>query len=206
MLKVTALHFDYHDKPLLQDIHFTVSPGGLLHVHGRNGSGKTTLLKLLAGLYTPTTGTVYYDGQTIEHQHAHYQQQLCYVGHKPGINPHLSVQENCFFDVHFHDDEQKEQPKERLRRLLRLFQLERYFNTPCALLSSGQQRQVALLRLWFAQVNLWLLDEPFVALDEQATNTLMDHIKQHREQGGMVVLTSHQPLALQRSEYQDYRL
>jgi heme exporter protein A len=192
MLEVTSLHFDYQDTPLLKNISFTLGDGGLLHIKGANGSGKTTLLKLLAGLYQPQNGTILFQGETVEH-HA-----LCYVGHKTGLNPHLTIRENCLFDVHYHGV--------NVLDLAAVFHLEHYIDQPVGLLSAGQQRQVSLLRLWMSQAPLWLLDEPLVALDDTAINVLMSCISRHRQRGGLVVLTSHQMLKPAPHNYAEYVL
>ncbi|MFT4059989.1 MAG: cytochrome c biogenesis heme-transporting ATPase CcmA [Legionella sp.] len=198
MLNVFNLSFDYQEQPLLKEVTFHLPVGGLLHLRGANGAGKTTLLKLIAGLYRPIHGEIRFLGREIHSNLREYQQQLCFVGHKTGINLSLTVRENCFFDLHYH--------KQSLKELASIFKLERYLDLSCALLSAGQKRQVGLLRLWMSQAKLWLLDEPLVALDAKALELLMAKIADHRAQGGAVVLTSHQTLPLDASEYQEYCL
>lgn len=200
MLDVFELNFDYQDKPLLRDISFKIPSGGLFYLRGANGAGKTTLLKLISGIHQPESGDILFSGQSIQKDLASYQRQLCFVGHKPGISPHLSIRENCFFDVHYSES------RIELKRLCSIFKLEDYLDVPCSILSSGQKRQVALLRLWMTNARLWLLDEPFIALDDKALNILMNRIQQHREQGGAVLLTSHQSFPLEASEYEEYFL
>jgi heme exporter protein A len=198
-LQLFELAFDYQELPLLHNISFQLDAGDLLHVQGANGVGKTTLLKLLAGLYHPSTGDIKYQGHSIHTNLAHYQRHLCFVGHKTGISPYLTIRENCCFDVHYHQQSD-------LIELISIFKLEQFINSPCGVLSSGQKRQVGLLRLWLSNVSIWLLDEPFVALDEQSLKILMDKIKNHRERGGIVILTSHQKIPLEKATYKDYFL
>ncbi|RUR13300.1 cytochrome c biogenesis heme-transporting ATPase CcmA [Legionella sp. km772] len=199
LLQLIDLAFDYQERPLLHHINFTLQRGDLLHIHGANGAGKTTLLKILAGLYRPSLGLVKYQDQEIYNDLAAYQRELCVIGHQTGISPYLTIKENCLFDSHFSKGF-------NIDELVSIFNLGRYLNTACGLLSAGQRRQVGLLRLWMSQATLWLLDEPFVALDEQALTVLMDKIRGHREEGGAVILTSHQPLALEKGSYKDYFL
>jgi heme exporter protein A len=90
--------------------------------------------------------------------------------------------------------------------LASLFKLEPYLNQLSGLLSAGQRRMVALLRLWMSQAKLWLLDEPLVALDKQTISILMKKIESHRAQGGAVLLSSHQNLPLSPCEYVEYQL
>lgn len=199
MLDLSALSFDYDGKPLLNEVQFSLPAGQLLHLRGANGAGKTTLLKLLAGLLQPVLGEIYYDGVNINKNLGAYQRKLCYLGHKTGINPLLTVKENCYFDLHWG------------RRLLTLdyllegFGLQALSDQPCHLLSAGQRRRVSLLRIAMTDASLLLLDEPLVALDAQAIQTLVSVLENHIAQGGQVVLTSHQNLPLRKS-YQEYLL
>lgn len=199
LLQLIDLSFDYQEMPVLHHINFVVEQGDLLHIHGANGAGKTTLLKLLAGLYQPASGVINYEDKAITDDLAFYQRHLCFVGHKTGISPFLTLKENCLFDIHYNKALD-------LVELASIFNLEKYLDSSCGLLSAGQRRQVGLLRLWMSQARLWLLDEPFVALDEKALVILMDKINQHREEGGAIILTSHQSLPLVKGSYKDYYL
>lgn len=200
MLEVINLDFDYHDQPLLNKISFHLPAGGLLHLKGANGAGKTTLLKLIAGLHHPSHGQINYQGQPVHQDLSAYQRQLCFIGHKTGINPYLTIRENCLFDLHCSES------NESIETLTTVFKLETHLDQPCGLLSAGQRRQVGLLRLWMSDAKLWLLDEPLVALDDKALEVIMTKIEQHRSQGGAVLLTSHQSLPGNTASYQEYRL
>lgn len=201
MLDVNHLDFDYQEKPLLSNVNFHLPAGGLLHLKGANGAGKTTLLKLIAGLYYPLGGEIQFCGQNTALDLASYQRQLCFVGHKTGINTNLSLRENCFFDLHY-----SFRAKPDISALAALFKLEQQLDSPCALLSAGQRRQAGLIRLWMSGAKLWLLDEPLVALDSRAIEVIMSKIEAHRKQGGAVLLTSHQQLPLNQADYQEYYL
>lgn len=198
MLDVLNLNFDYQEQPLLNKVTFHLPAGGLLHLRGANGAGKTTLLKLIAGLYRPAEGQIHFFSQNIEQDLAAYQRQLCFVGHKTGINPSLTLRENCFFDLKYNG-----MP---IEELIAIFKLERHLDLPSGLLSAGQRRQVGLLRLWMSDAQLWLLDEPLVALDDKALELIMNKINTHRAQGGAILLTSHQKLPLNPADYQEYCL
>lgn len=200
MLDVIELDFDYQEQPLLKKVTFHLPAGGLMHLRGANGAGKTTLLKLIAGLYHPAQGQIQFAGQTIDDNLAAYQRQLCFVGHKTGINPYLTLRENCFFDIHYGHH------NKNINELAAIFKLENHLDSPCGLLSAGQRRQVGLLRLWLSDAQLWLLDEPLVALDDFSLAIIMAKIDSHRGQGGAVLLTSHQNLSLSKSDYQEFLL
>jgi heme exporter protein A len=198
MLKVNNLEFDYPEKKLLHGVNFTVAPGTLLHLCGANGAGKTTLLKLLAGILQPFHGEILYDGKPIVDDLPAYLQKICYVGHKSGISPLLTVRENCRFELH------QVMGGLSFEELMALFSLGGLEEVPCHLLSVGQRRRVALLRLLMSNADLWLLDEPLVALDSEALSIIMDVMNQHLSRGGLIVLTSHQKLPLSQDNYQEY--
>lgn len=198
MIDVINLEFDYQDKPLLNGVNLHLKAGDLLHLRGANGAGKTTLLRLIAGLNQPMRGQIQFMGRSIYDDLAAYQDNICFIGHRAGINPLLTIKENCLFDSHYQDQD--------IQALAAHFHLQDYLDYPCGVLSAGQTRQVALLRLWMTSRSLWLLDEPLVALDETAVNTLLVRIREHRDTGGAVLITSHQPLPIPSSEYQEYCL
>lgn len=200
MLDVRDLGFDYPLKPLLHGVRFTLLPGNLLHVQGGNGAGKTTLLKLLAGLLLPTEGSIFYGGQDIQDDRAAYQQSFGFVGHKTGVSRLLTVQEQVRFDRDFFGLECP------IDEVLASFALDGLGDIPCGLLSVGQRRRVGLLRLFFSSAPLWLLDEPFVGLDKDATALFMGYVKKHLAEQGMVIMTSHQTLPFSKDTYQEYVL
>ena len=200
MLEMINVDFDYADKPILNAVSFSLSRGCLLHLRGNNGAGKTTLLKLLAGLLHPTRGDIQYQGQSITKNRSTYQQHICYVGHKPGVSQVLTVREHCRFELHRAPDSPS------LDVLLRRFSLLDFGDVPCNLLSAGLLRRVGLLRLFMSNAPLWLLDEPLVALDQDALDMMMICIKEHLKNGGQIVLTSHQPLPLRGENCQVYCL
>lgn len=199
MLDIVDLCFDYQDKPLLTKVQFSLADGQLLHLRGANGSGKTTLLKLLLGILQPAKGEIHYDGNDISKNLRAYQRNLCYVGHKTGLNPLLTVQENCSFDMHW------DRRFLSFDSLMKTFGLQGLADEPCYLLSAGQRRRVSLLRIVMTDAKLWLLDEPLIALDAEAIKTLMYYLENHIEKGGQVILTSHQHLPLRKS-YLEYSL
>ncbi|KTD47355.1 heme exporter protein CcmA [Legionella rubrilucens] len=188
MLDVINLAYDYDYHPVFNGVQWTLAQGELLHLRGGNGAGKTTLLRLLAGLTQPISGEIRFKGCPVEENKAAYQQALCYVGHKPGLSAALTVSENCLFDPHW--------PRSRvpLEALLAEHGLHHLADQPCSHLSAGQRRRVSLLRLAMTDAPLWLLDEPLVALDDDAIELLVNLMNTHLQQDGMIVLTSHQEL------------
>lgn len=200
MLKVSALAFDYIDKPLLSGVQFSLEAGRLLHLQGGNGAGKTTLLRLLAGLLQPVEGNIYWDNKSVNEDLPSWQRRICYVGHKMGLSLDLTIRENCHFDLHW------QRRPVCFAELLQLFDLAHLADTLCSKLSQGQKRRAALLRIAMTDARLLLLDEPFVALDKPSTEALVTCLKRHLADDGMVIMTSHQSLTGNFDNYEVYSL
>lgn len=161
----------------------------LLHLTGANGAGKTSLLRLLVGLARPEEGEVYWRGEPLAHQRSAFHQELLWLGHLPGIKVALTADENLAF---YHPQTRREARWQSLAAI----GLGGYEDLPVEQLSAGQQRRVALARLWLSEASLWVLDEPLTALDAAGMATLTRRLEAHAARGGAVIVTTHQPLAL----------
>jgi heme exporter protein A len=194
VLSVTNLSVTKRDRLLFENLNFAVEQGGLLYVKGQNGAGKTSLLRVLAGLVSADSGEVCFSQHNIEKCRANYHNNLVYFGHKLGINQTLSAVENLQYWCRQHLVEVSLDTIFSTLALLNLVGLE---EIPVGNLSAGQQRRVALARFWFKQeAKLWILDEPFTALDTQGIGLLSKQITLFLTAGGAVVMTSHQQLQL----------
>jgi heme exporter protein A len=201
MLETTALACERGGLRLFSDLGFTLQAGGLLRVRGANGSGKTTLLRALAGLTRPSAGGVRWRGNPID---AEYRKEMLFLGHAPAIKDELTVLENLEFSC-------------RLSRLnfsglqiataLEQLGIARLSGLPARYLSQGQRRRAALARLVLsAQVPLWLLDEPFAALDGGGIDSVSALCSAHLANGGLLVLTSHQEAPIAAAASQEIEL
>ena len=194
VLSVTNLSVVKRDRCLFDNLNFAVESGGLLYVKGQNGAGKTSLLRVLAGLVNADLGDVFFSQQNIQDCRENYHQNLVYFGHKLGINQTLSAVENLQFWCKQH---QVAISVDIICSALEHLNLVGLEDIPVANLSAGQQRRVALARFWFKQTaKLWILDEPFTALDTQGVDLLSKQITQFLSGGGAVVMTSHQALRI----------
>jgi heme exporter protein A len=179
-------------KTLFRELSFELGAGALFRVAGANGSGKTSLLRILCGLLSPTAGEVRWKGTRIQLLKEEYAKQLVYLGHAPAVKDDLTAAENLSIactlaglsvsEREVHDSLQRfGLPGDKIVRRL----------------SQGQRRRAALARLVLSEsLALWLLDEPFAALDAAASGLVEDLMRRHVGRGGAVVYTTHHDLGL----------
>jgi len=189
VLEAAELECERGGRRLFHSLSFTLRAGGLLRVSGANGSGKTSLLRILCGLLPPARGEVRWNGERIRELREDYSGQLIYIGHAPSIKDDLTAAENldiaCRLSGRVLDEA-------RLQGALREFGIEEK-DIFVKRLSQGQRRRAALARLALSAGSpLWLLDEPFAALDADAARLLEDAVAAHVARGGLVVYSTHQ--------------
>jgi len=202
MLSVSHLSCTRGDKRLFSDVSFTLAPGQWLHLEGDNGVGKTSLLRLVCGLSALEEGEISWKNQSVVKNPEEFRTDLAYLGHQLALKEDLSPLENLQADAAVAGRTLSE--PEALAALAQLG-LRGREHLPVRVLSQGQKRRTALARLAVSQAKLWILDEPYVALDPTAQNALSEVINAHLANGGMVLLTSHQSVALQ-GQGSSYRL
>jgi len=189
MLETTGLACERGGLRLFSDLGFSVAPGGLLRVRGANGSGKTTLLRALAGLTRPSAGRVRWRGEAIADD---YRREMLFVGHAAAVKDELTVLENLQFAVRL-----SELKNADCKSALEQLGIARLADLPARYLSQGQRRRAALARLALSSgVPLWLLDEPFAALDAEGIAQVSALCAAHLAGGGLLVLTSHQDVPI----------
>lgn len=193
-LQVRDLECVRGERSLFQGLAFELAPGQCLHVAGDNGAGKTSLLRILAGLLSPVQGSVLWRGTEITRAREEFAAELAFVGHLNGIKDDLTVLENVQLAAAVRG---LEVGAPAARAALRLMQLEDYADAYVRHLSQGQKRRVALTRLCSGPpAALWILDEPFNALDVGSVAALRALIEARLAGGGIVVLTAHQQIEL----------
>lgn len=176
-------------RQLFSGIDCLLEAGRWLYVTGANGVGKTSLLRMVCGLAPIESGQILWNGTSIHAQRDVYREDLCYLGHLNALQESMTVDENLIFTAalagNATEAAQRQQVLSHFGVRGRGGQLVRH-------LSQGQKRRVALSRLALSQARLWVLDEPFVAMDEAGVRMLADLIAAHLSRGGLAVLTSHQ--------------
>ena len=193
MLEARELLCERDERTLFSGLSFTLNAGEWVQITGSNGAGKTTLLRLLTGLSRPDAGDVLWQGQPLHQVRDSYHQNLLWIGHQPGIKTRLTALENLHF---YHRDGDTAQCLEALAQA----GLAGFEDIPVNQLSAGQQRRVALARLWLTRATLWILDEPFTAIDVNGVDRLTQRMAQPTAPGGIVILTTHQPLNVAESK------
>ncbi|MBY5994303.1 cytochrome c biogenesis heme-transporting ATPase CcmA [Ferrimonas balearica] len=195
LLSAQALTCIREERILFDELSFDVFPGDIIQVEGPNGAGKSSLLRILAGLSRPYAGQVHYRGERIEDVRDDFHADLLFLGHLPGVKSELTAEENLEFnlkiagyaDASIHDT-------------LAKVNLTGFEEHPAGHLSAGQHRRIALARLWHTEAKIWIVDEPLTAIDKRGVAELERMFMQHADNGGCVILTTHQDLQLVSAE------
>ena len=194
MLSANELACERGERLLFKNLGFELGNGEALLVRGGNGHGKTSLLRILSGLSVPATGDVRWRGEAISKAHEQYGREMAYIGHANGIKDDLTPMENlriaAALDGRVLDDATAMAALEQVG-------LSRCVDLPARVLSFGQRRRVALAGLMTAGALLWILDEPLTGLDVQGVAMVEQMIRDHVVAGGLAIMTTHQPLALE---------
>ena len=192
MLDVKNLYCERDERILFSHLSFSVNQGEVVQIEGQNGSGKTTLLRILCGLNESFEGELYWQQNLIEEVQDDYFQNMLYVGHLAGVKSILTAEENLEWmqqlDPHLN--------KMSIIEALEAVGLYGFEDVPCYSLSAGQQRRVGLARLYLSTAPLWILDEPFTALDKKGVAEKEQLIAEHIIEGGAVILTTHHDLEI----------
>ncbi|HEY5717626.1 MAG TPA: cytochrome c biogenesis heme-transporting ATPase CcmA [Motiliproteus sp.] len=192
LLEANNLFCERDERILFENLSFTLNAGEILQVEGPNGSGKTTLLRILAGLSSAYEGDLQWKGESMDDARDDFLASMLYFGHLPGVKATLTAEENLRWYCAVHPLTRIEGISEALAKVgLRGFE-----DVPCHSLSAGQNRRVSLARLYFSEAPLWILDEPFTAIDKRGVAEKEALIAAHAAKGGSVILTTHHELAI----------
>jgi len=194
MLEAHDIEIARGNRRLIHELSLKLTPGTLLLVTGSNGSGKTSLLRALCGLLAPASGEIRWQGENIRMLREEYWKNLLYIGHNNALKGELTTNENlsalCALSGIATDAAQRQSA-------LAQFGLADREHSQAKSLSQGQRRRTALARLALCGVlPVWVLDEPFSALDSAAIANLQSTIARHLANGGMVVMTTHQDVPI----------
>ena len=192
MLRISRLSCERDDRFLFENLNFTFPEGTITQLEGPNGAGKTTLLRILAGLFTSFEGEILWQERQLNDLRIEFNNQLLFIGHKSSIKAGLSPLENLKFLCGL----QQIISKAELYNALEKVGLRGYEDVLCRNLSAGQQRRVALARLYLTQAKTWILDEVFTAIDKQGVAQLEGFFAEQASKGVTIILTTHHHLAI----------
>nr|WP_275659031.1 cytochrome c biogenesis heme-transporting ATPase CcmA [Shewanella sp. Isolate11] len=179
------------ERILFDELSFHIQAGEIVQIEGPNGAGKTSLLRILAGLSRPYAGETLYKGEDITRCRDEYNDDLLYLGHLAGVKSELTAEENLNFNLKIsgYDDFETND-------ILAKVNLSGFEEALAGHLSAGQHRRTALARLWHTNCKVWLLDEPFTAIDKKGVEELEHLFLQHAQNGGCVIMTTHQDMSI----------
>ncbi len=194
MLEARNLACSRGEQLLFDGVSFQVAPGEVLWIEGRNGSGKTSLLRILCGLSPADAGEIRWRGARTRQLGEDFSREVAFLGHANALKDDLTIEENLRFGARVAG---LAATRENIDAALDGCGLSDRRELPVRHLSQGQRRRAALTRLWLARAQpLWILDEPFAALDAESVERLAAHLGTHLEGGGLAVLTTHQEVPL----------
>ncbi|MGB2816580.1 MAG: cytochrome c biogenesis heme-transporting ATPase CcmA [Burkholderiaceae bacterium] len=194
MLEVVDLTCERGERSLFSGLQFSAPAGTLLRIAGPNGTGKTSLLRILCGLLEPVSGEVRWHGRNIRKLREEYWKDLVYVGHMNGVKDDLTVRENLRVNAEVAG---RPASADRLADALDRVGLTGFEDRMARFLSQGQRRRISLARLYVSETApLWILDEPFTALDVRGVAGLSKLVGQHVQNGNTVAFVTHQEVPI----------
>lgn len=196
-MEARSLLCERDDRVLFQQLSFSILPGQIVQIEGPNGSGKTTLIRILCGLSMDYEGDLFWREKPMSASREQFCQEHVYFGHLTGVKAPMTAVENLRWMSRCRGSSLAGQAlKDAIDQSLQKVGLHGFEDAPVYTLSAGQKRRVALARLFLESVPLWVLDEPFTAIDKGGVAELEVIIEQHARQGGAVILTTHHDLTI----------
>lgn len=193
ILELQGLGCERDGRQLFANLDMQVFPGDIVQVEGPNGSGKTSLLRILTTVSHDYQGELLWRGQPFQKARLDYLNHLLYLGHLPGVKKALTPREN----LNWFSGMNSGHNQVKIEQALDGVGLYGFEDVPCYSLSAGQHRRVALARLYLTPAQVWILDEPFTAIDKQGVANLEGLLSEHAAGGGAIILTTHQDMGVQ---------
>jgi heme exporter protein A len=193
LLELREIFLERDDRQLISGLNCSLNTGEILQLEGANGSGKTSLLRVIAGLSSHYEGELLWRGQSLRKHRSSFNADTAYLSHGAGVKAVLSPQENLRW---VQSMAMQKVDEAAITNALEKVGLRGFEETPCHSLSAGQQRRVNLARLFLLPATLWILDEPFTAIDKEGVAELEGWIDAKAQAGGAVILTTHHKLEL----------
>ena len=191
LLESKNLSLMRNDRYIIRDLSIEISPKTVVNIFGNNGSGKTSFLKVLSGITEKTNGEI-----------SRNNVDVIYVGHKNGLKSNLTIHENLALD----NLQDRVISSDEIDNVIRKYQMINYRDTLVKNLSHGQQKRVCLMRTIIINSNLWLLDEPYSALDSKGIDILNSTIKEAVTNDVAVLMTNHKKIEIEELNVKNFKL
>ena len=191
LLESKNLSLMRNDRYIIRDLSIEISPKTVVNIFGNNGSGKTSFLKVLSGITEKTNGEI-----------SRNNVDVIYVGHKNGLKSNLTIHENLALD----NLQDRVISSDEIDNVIRKYQMINYRDTLVKNLSHGQQKRVCLMRTMIINSNLWLLDEPYSALDSKGIDILNSTIKEAVTNDVAVLMTNHKKIEIEELNVKNFKL
>lgn len=192
LLRCQSLSCERDGRILFEGLALDVNQGDIIQIEGPNGAGKTTLLRAITGLFPDYAGNITWKGETLNRVKADFLSHLLFIGHLAGVKKTLTPRENLLFLTQLSSQSYQSTDKDAIDSALAKVGLYGYEDLPGYQLSAGQLRRVGLARLYLSSAPLWVLDEPYTAIDKEGIVHLEQLFTEHANSGGALILTSHQ--------------
>jgi len=199
LLEIDNLSCERDGRLLFSGLSKSIYRGDIVQIRGPNGAGKTSLLRILLGIATDFDGELRWQGVPLRQALLDFRNHLLYIGHTPAIKRTLTPAEN----LQWYADLERGHLQTSIADALAEVGLIGYEDVPCYQLSAGQLRRVSLARLFLTPAPVWILDEPFTAIDVDGVAALQERFREHCLGGGVVVVTTHQALGLDKVQFID---
>ena len=183
LLEVKNISLSRNDNSILSNINLELNTSSVINIHGRNGCGKTSLLKIIVGITEPTGGVI--NNNILSNDN----KNITYIGHKHGIKNNLTLSENILFEPSIYNDKHK-----NIDDMIKRYQMDKYKDYLSKNLSHGQQKKISLIKAGLSNAKVWVIDEPYSALDKDAIKILDSCIYEHLCNQGSVIMTNHEPI------------
>ena len=197
MLLVNNLSFFRNDIKIFENLNLSITNNQIIQIKGRNGSGKTTFLEVLLNILEPKSGGIFWKGKNIKKNIFDFYNQTTFIMDQNTSTRKLTVLDNINF---WRKLSSSKLSYDEIFILLKTLKIEKYYNTKVMYLSSGETKKLELLRLILEQKKLWILDEPYVGLDDSTISLINETFKNHVENNGMIIFSSHYNPELQNLE------
>ena len=179
LIQLKDISLSRNDKSIIRDMSLDINSSTVLNIFGHNGSGKTTLLKIITGITEPTSGKII---NNIEQYGS-----IAYIGHKHGIKNNLTLNENLLYgdSEHFYD-------QNMIDKVIDSYNMGKYKNYLAKNLSHGQQKKISLMKANISSSRIWVIDEPYSALDKDSVCIVDQSICDHIKSEGAVIMSNHE--------------